>query len=145
MNTSEPTLPTNFEIAENQSRHLDPITDEPGAHPVTTGIGAAGGGATGAAIGVAMGGAAGGVIGAVIGAVAGGLGGSSVGESIDPTPESMPPQDGWLPPEDEAPRGSESASKDDLVGIRGYVGNAENPGDREQPAEEARINLPPPG
>jgi phage tail tape-measure protein len=144
MNPSEPTLPTNFEIAENQSRNVDPLTDEAGAHPVSTGIGAASGGAAGAAIGVAMGGVAGGVVGAVIGAVAGGLGGKSAGESIDPTPETdtLPPQHAWLPPEDETPPGSESASKSDLAEIRDYIGSSAEPGEREQAAEEARINLP---
>jgi phage tail tape-measure protein len=64
----------------------DPITDEPGSHPVGTGVGAAGGGAAGAAVG-AMGGPVGAVVGAAIGAVAGGLAGKGVAEAIDPTVE----------------------------------------------------------
>lgn len=64
--------------------NLDPITGTPGAHPVGTGLGAAGGGAAGAAIG-AVGGPIGVGIGLVVGAVAGGLGGKGVAEMIDPT------------------------------------------------------------
>ena len=65
--------------------HLDPISGEPGAHPVGTGVGAASAGATGAAIGGAVGGPVGAVVGAAVGGVAGGLAGKSVAESIDPT------------------------------------------------------------
>jgi hypothetical protein len=74
---------------ESRSSHLneDPLTHEPGAHPVATGVGALGGGAAAAAIGLAVGGPVGGAIGAVVGAFAGGMGGSAVGESIDPTLE----------------------------------------------------------
>ena len=65
----------------------DPITGEPGAHPVGVGIGAAAGGAAaGAAVG-AMAGPVGTVAGAVIGGVAGGLAGKGIAESIDPTTE----------------------------------------------------------
>jgi hypothetical protein len=64
----------------------DPITGEPGAHPVGTGVGAAAGGATGAAIG-AIGGPVGAAIGLVAGSVAGGLAGKAAGESVNPTIE----------------------------------------------------------
>jgi uncharacterized protein YcfJ len=72
----------------NPDRDLnrDPLTGEPGSHPVGTGIGAAGGGAAGAAIG-AVGGPVGSAVGAVIGAVAGGLAGKGAAEAIDPTAE----------------------------------------------------------
>ena len=66
--------------------NADPITGEPGSHPVGTGIGAAGAGAAGAAIGMVAG-PVGAAVGAVIGAVAGGLAGHGVAESIDPTAE----------------------------------------------------------
>ena len=66
--------------------HPDPITGEPGAHPVGTGVGAAAGGATGAAIG-SLAGPIGTVVGTVIGAIAGGLTGKGVAESIDPSAE----------------------------------------------------------
>jgi hypothetical protein len=65
----------------------DPITGEPGSHPVGTGVGAAGAGAAGAAIGTAVGGPVGGVIGAVVGSVAGGYAGKAAGEALDPTRE----------------------------------------------------------
>jgi hypothetical protein len=64
----------------------DPITGERGAHPVATGVGAAGAGMAGAALG-AVAGPVGSAIGAVVGAVAGGLGGHAVGEAIDPSVE----------------------------------------------------------
>lgn len=65
----------------------DPITGEPGAHPVGTGVGAAAGGmAAGAAAGTVVG-PVGTVIGAAVGAVAGGLAGKGVAESVDPTVE----------------------------------------------------------
>lgn len=67
---------------------VDPITGEPGAHPVGAGLGAAAGGvATGAAAG-AFTGPIGAAVGAVVGGVAGGLAGKEVAEGIDPTRES---------------------------------------------------------
>ena len=60
-----------------ESAHPDPITGEPGAHPVGVGVGALGAGAAGAAIG-SIGGPIGMLIGAAIGAVAGGLAGKEV-------------------------------------------------------------------
>lgn len=65
----------------------DPITGQPGAHPVGTGLGAAAAGAAAGAAGGAVAGPAGVVVGAVVGAVAGGLAGKGVAEAIDPTVE----------------------------------------------------------
>ncbi len=77
---------------ETGDANLDPITGEPGAHPVGTGVGALGGGTAGAAIGGAIGGPigapVGAVIGGIIGAVGGGLAGKGVAESINPTEEN---------------------------------------------------------
>jgi len=78
--------------SERQTNHepdanRDPLTGQPGAHPVGTGIGAAGVGAAGAAIGGVVAGPVGAVVGSAIGAVSGGLGGKAVAESIDPTVE----------------------------------------------------------
>ncbi|MEO8504953.1 MAG: hypothetical protein ABI609_13730 [Acidobacteriota bacterium] len=73
-------------IAVEDATNPDPITGEPGAHPVGTGLGSAGGAATGAAIG-AVGGPLGAAIGGVIGAVAGGLAGHGVAEMVNPTLE----------------------------------------------------------
>lgn len=66
----------------------DPITGEPGAHPVGTGVGAAvGGAAAGAAVG-SVAGPLGTAIGTAAGAVVGGLAGKAAAEEIDPTAES---------------------------------------------------------
>jgi len=65
----------------------DPITGEPGAHPVGVGLGtAAGGAAAGAAAGMVAG-PVGAVVGALVGGVAGAYGGKALAESIDPTVE----------------------------------------------------------
>ena len=71
---------------DSNPANRDPITEEPGSHPVGTGLGAAGGAAAGAAIG-AVGGPIGAVVGGVIGAVAGGATGHAVGEAVNPTGE----------------------------------------------------------
>jgi uncharacterized protein (TIGR02284 family) len=60
--------------AEERDLNRDPITDEPGAHPVGTGIGATGGAIAGATAGV-------------VGAVVGGLAGKAAGEAVNPTAE----------------------------------------------------------
>ncbi len=74
---------------ESQKGNLDPITGEPGAHPVGVGIGATAGGiATGAAAGTLAAGPIGTAVGAAVGAVIGGLGGKAVAERIDPTVEA---------------------------------------------------------
>jgi uncharacterized protein (TIGR02271 family) len=65
----------------------DPITGQPGAHPVGTGIGAAGAGAVGAVVGGLVGGPIGAAVGTVIGAVAGGLAGKSAAERVNPSVE----------------------------------------------------------
>lgn len=62
----------------------DPLTGTPGAHPVGTGLGAAGGAGAGAAIG-AMAGPIGAGIGAAIGGIVGGLAGKGGGEAVNPT------------------------------------------------------------
>ena len=82
---------TGSDYAERDRRggdvNPDPITGEPGAHPVGTGIGAVSGAATGAAMGAA-GGPVGAIIGGVAGAVTGGLIGKGVEEYFDPTEEA---------------------------------------------------------
>lgn len=72
--------------AEERDMNRDPITDEPGAHPVGTGIGATGGAMAGAAAG-AIGGPVGAAIGGVVGAVVGGLAGKAAAEAVNPTAE----------------------------------------------------------
>jgi hypothetical protein len=77
----------NRQLKNDKSRNPDPITGEPGSHPVGTGIGAAAGGAAaGAAVGTVAG-PVGTVVGAAVGAVVGGLAGKGIAEKIDPTRE----------------------------------------------------------
>ena len=70
----------------NGDMNRDPITGEPGSHPVGTGVGATGGALTGASIG-AIGGPIGMAVGGVVGAVVGGLAGHAVAEGFDPSVE----------------------------------------------------------
>jgi len=70
-----------------RDENRDPISGEPGAHPVGTGLGAASAGAAAGALGGAMAGPVGAAVGAVVGAVGGGLAGKGIAESIDPTAE----------------------------------------------------------
>src|SRR5258708_39082357 len=76
------------ELSEKHKSHShpDPLTGEPGAHPVATGLGAAGAGLAGGALG-SVAGPGGTILGAVVGAVAGGLGGKAIGEAMDPSAE----------------------------------------------------------
>lgn len=74
-------------LGHEHHEHRDPLTGSPGAHPIGTGIGAAGAGAAGAAIGAAAG-PVGALAGAALGAVVGGLIGKGVAEGIDPTEET---------------------------------------------------------
>ena len=72
--------------AEERDLNRDPITDEAGAHPVGTGIGATGGAVAGATVG-AIGGPIGMAVGGVVGAVVGGLAGKAAAEAVNPTVE----------------------------------------------------------
>ena len=74
------------ESREN-NQNLDPISQEPGAHPMSTGLGAVVGGAGAGAAAGAFGGPVGALVGGVVGAVAGGLGGKAAAEAINPTDE----------------------------------------------------------
>ena len=66
--------------------NADPITGEPGSHPVGTGVGATGGAVAGAAIG-SVGGPVGTLVGGAVGAVVGAAAGHAAGEAMDPTVE----------------------------------------------------------
>jgi len=72
---------------ERADRNEDPITGEPGSHPVGVGVGTAGGVVTGAAVG-AIGGPVGSLIGAVVGGIAGAAAGKSIAEGINPTEDA---------------------------------------------------------
>lgn len=67
-------------------RNKDPLTGEPGSHPVGVGVGTTGGAVAGAAVG-AVGGPVGAVIGSVVGGIAGAAAGKSLAEGINPTEE----------------------------------------------------------
>lgn len=71
----------------NPDSNPDPITGEPGAHPVGVAGGGTGGALAGAAIGGVVGGPIGAAVGGAIGAVAGGLGGKAAAEAVNPTQE----------------------------------------------------------
>ena len=75
-------------VDKTPDANRDPLTGEPGSHPVGTGIGSAGGAAAGAAVGAAVGGPVGAVVGGAVGAVAGGAAGHAAGEALDPTVEA---------------------------------------------------------
>jgi uncharacterized protein (TIGR02284 family) len=72
--------------AEDKDLNRDPITNEPGSHPVGTGVGATGGAIAGAAAGT-IGGPVGMAVGGIIGAVVGGLAGKAAAEAVNPTAE----------------------------------------------------------
>lgn len=74
------------EEERKDARNEDPITGEPGSHPVGVGVGTAAGAATGGAIG-AVGGPVGAAVGAVVGGVAGAFAGKAGGEAVNPTVE----------------------------------------------------------
>lgn len=69
----------------NNNENLDPLTGEPGAHPVGTGIGATIGGLVAGAAAGSVVGPVGTMIGAALGAALGGLTGKGVAEGIEPT------------------------------------------------------------
>ena len=67
--------------------HRDLLTDEPGSHPVGTGLGAVAGGAAGGMAAGILGGPVGMAVGGIAGAIAGGLAGSTAAEMVNPTAE----------------------------------------------------------
>jgi len=72
--------------AEARAMNRDPITGDPGSHPIGTSVGSTGGAVAGAAIG-SIGGPAGTAVGGVVGAILGAAAGHAVGEVINPTAE----------------------------------------------------------
>lgn len=112
----------------------DPLTGEPGSHPVGTGLGAVGGAAAGAALGSAAG-PPGTLAGGVIGAIAGGLAGKSVAEAVDPTLEDH----FWRANYDQEPYYDPASSFDDYGPAyrNGYIGYTEYPDRSFNEAEPA--------
>ena len=72
-------------MTSNENR--DPLSGEPGAHPVGTGMGASVGAVVAGAVAGSVVGPVGTVIGMAIGATLGGLAGKGLAESVDPTAE----------------------------------------------------------
>jgi hypothetical protein len=77
----------NLSSQDQGETNLDPISGKPGAHPIGTGLGAAGAGSFATVIGGVVGGPVGAVVGAVVGSVVGGLAGKGTAEIINPTLE----------------------------------------------------------
>lgn len=73
-------------MSKHDDFNLDPISKEPGSHPLGTGVGSASGAVAGAAVGL-MAGPVGALVGGVAGAVVGGLGGHAAAEAVNPTDE----------------------------------------------------------
>lgn len=82
MNRTETIEPIDLE-----DTNPDPLTGQPGAHPLGTGVGAAGVGGVATVVGAAVAGPVGAVVGAVVGSVAGGLVGKGTAESLNPSSE----------------------------------------------------------
>lgn len=76
-------------MSDNNPENNDPITGEPGAHPVGTGLGAGSGALAGAGIGLVAG-PVGAAVGAVVGAVVGGLAGKEIAENANQTVGGAP-------------------------------------------------------
>jgi len=77
------------DIKDVKDTNPDPITGQPGAHPIGVAGGGTGGAVAGAAIGAAVAGPVGAVVGGAIGAVAGGAAGKGVAEVVNPTMEEQ--------------------------------------------------------
>ena len=87
MNKTDDLRPIDGEDHSNR----DPITNEPGAHPVGTGVGAAAAGTAGAIVGTGLLGPLGGVLGAALGASVGGGLGHYAAEAANPTYVELEP------------------------------------------------------
>ena len=85
------------ELERTPARNPDPITGQPGSHPVGTGVGTAAGAAAGGAAGAAVGGPIGAGIGIVAGGIAGAVTGKSTAENVNPIHEgtSRSEPEGW--------------------------------------------------
>lgn len=82
------TDPRDPQKQESIEMNRDPITGEPGAHPIGTGLGAASGAIAGALIG-GIGGPIGAAAFGTLGAIAGGLAGRDAGEAVHPTGDEV--------------------------------------------------------
>jgi hypothetical protein len=116
----------------------DPITGEPGAHPVTTGVGAAAVGAAGLAASAIVAGPVGVAAALVGGAIIGGYAGKAAGELIDPTAEG----EYWRDQHPRQPYAQPRVHDDDYFAAYrvGYVGHSVFHG-HERSFEEAESEL----
>ena len=115
-----------------QLRNEDPITREPGSHPLGAGTGAVIGGATVGAAAGSLAGPIGTVAGAVVGGVAGALAGKAIAENVNPTVET----DYWRRSYKTRPYYTDEYSYDDYesayrLGWENYNDTARNWGVRE--------------
>ncbi len=72
-------------MKERPRKNADPITGEPGAHPIGASVGAVGGSVAGAALGAVIGGPIGAAVGTVVGGIAVAYGAHGVAEAMNPT------------------------------------------------------------
>jgi hypothetical protein len=72
-------------VENNPDSNPDPISGQPGAHPMGTGVGAAGVGSVATVVGSVVAGPIGAVVGAVVGSVVGGLAGKATAEQMNPS------------------------------------------------------------
>lgn len=120
-------------MARDNEFNLDPISKEPGAHPVGTGLGAVAGGAATGAVAGTFGGPAGAVVGAVAGAVVGGMGGKALSETINPTAEEAYWKDNYMrEPYYESGRSFDDYAPAYRLGMSGY---SEHGGDFDEREE----------
>ena len=124
--------------AEDKDLNRDPITDEPGAHPVGTGIGATGGAVAGAAAG-SIGGPVGVAVGGVVGAVVGGLAGKAAAEAVNPTAEEAHWRDNYT----REPYYEQGRTFDDYAPAYrlGLTGRTRYPGGLGQRRAAARLRM----
>ncbi len=140
--------------AAGEHANADPLTNEPGAHPV--GVGAAGAGAVGALIGAVMG-PVGALVGSVVGALAGAVVGKETAETVNPTePSALAKEvdEGEETVADELPaapgalgRNVLPAAPPDLMttdASLAYLGGVGSPAFLAAPTEPVAADAPPP-
>lgn len=128
-------------LVDSTEANPDPVTGQPGAHPVGTGLGAAGIGAVSTAVGGVVGGPIGAVVGAVVGSVAGGLVGKGVAEAVNPSLE----EEYWRENYNSRPYVKEDDTYENYApayrtGYEGYNRYAENPKTYEEVEPELKAN-----
>ena len=131
-------MKTTSDSPKNPETNPDPLTGEPGAHPVATGVGAATVGTVGLAASAMVAGPVGVAAAVVGGAIIGGYAGKAAGELIDPTAEDA----FWREQHPRQPYARPNHCHDDYYTAYriGYVGYSLFRGD-ERTFEEAEADL----